>query len=442
MALALHLGVRGALADVVYLYDDIGRLVRVIREDGEAATYHYDAAGNLLRITRESGVPQTAAVAGVSTSVLPRSQTTGLTVAGLNLSGAVVTGSAGLQVLGVQTEVDSVVVQVRVDPTASVGPASLTIQTPYGTLTIPVTIVGGPPVVTGFAPTTALPGMVVTVTGAEFDAVTPANNSARVNEVEAQVLAVTPTALKLRVPSGAASGPISVTTLAGTATSGASLVIGTLGPARAMVPTTDLLAYWTFEEGGHDDADSFDLALQGGLGTIPAGAIGRGLAFAGNPAQIAVRPVSDAALNFEGRDFSLSVWARWTGIAGEQVLLEKCQGSVTCGPAGWTLTKLSTSTLLAHPMLDAPAVPIVAGRWYHVAVVRDGTQSRFYIDGVEVNHRFVGAQVIPPVADPLLVGERAGVQVLPMNGVLDEIGIWARALTAAEIAAIAAVRPP
>jgi YD repeat-containing protein len=35
------------------LYDDLGRLVRVINETGEAATYHYEAVGNILRITRD-----------------------------------------------------------------------------------------------------------------------------------------------------------------------------------------------------------------------------------------------------------------------------------------------------------------------------------------------------------------------------------------------------
>ena len=61
-------------ADVAYLYDDLGRLVRVIDEAGQAATYHYDAVGNLLQITRESGVPQTPGVTSVSTSTLPCSQ--------------------------------------------------------------------------------------------------------------------------------------------------------------------------------------------------------------------------------------------------------------------------------------------------------------------------------------------------------------------------------
>ena len=55
-----------APADIVYLYDDLGRLARVIRDDGEAATYQYDAVGNILQITRETGVSQTTSVTATS----------------------------------------------------------------------------------------------------------------------------------------------------------------------------------------------------------------------------------------------------------------------------------------------------------------------------------------------------------------------------------------
>ncbi len=37
---------------VQYFYDDLGRLGRVVDQNGNSATYHYDAVGNLLSITR------------------------------------------------------------------------------------------------------------------------------------------------------------------------------------------------------------------------------------------------------------------------------------------------------------------------------------------------------------------------------------------------------
>jgi YD repeat-containing protein len=69
-------------ARINYIYDDLGRLARVIDENGNAATYHYDAVGNLLRITRETGVPTTAAVSGLSSSSWNRGTTTTITITG------------------------------------------------------------------------------------------------------------------------------------------------------------------------------------------------------------------------------------------------------------------------------------------------------------------------------------------------------------------------
>jgi YD repeat-containing protein len=437
-----------ASADIRALYDDLSRLVRVIREDGEAATYHYDAVGNILRITRESGVPQTTVVSDVSTSNFPRGQTTSVTFTGFNFSGAQVTATAGLTITGRQTDVDTLVVQVRVDPGATLGPGSLTIQTPYGTVEIAISVVGGPPVVTAFSPAKALAGMVVTVMGAEFDAANPANNVVRVNGVMAVLLDVTLTALRLRVPSEATTGVISVTTPAGTGTSGTSLTVGTLGPLRANVPTTDLLGYWTFDQDGRDDGDSFDLTLQGGLASTAVGATGAGLAFPGDASRVAGRPGNDEAFNFGGADFSYALWVKWNTLAGEQVLIEKCPGATLCGSGGWGFTKLppgdprGSNLLLAFPLVQSSPEPVVAGRWYHLAVTRAAGTPRMYINGAAVATAAVGGLTIPGVTDPLRIGEREGTQAFPMNGVIDEVGIWARALTATEVGALASVFNP
>ena len=41
-----------AAADVIYIYDDVGRLTGVIDAAGDSAGYRYDAAGNLVGIQR------------------------------------------------------------------------------------------------------------------------------------------------------------------------------------------------------------------------------------------------------------------------------------------------------------------------------------------------------------------------------------------------------
>lgn len=97
-----------ARADVVYLCDDLGRLVRVIREDGEAASYQYDAVGNLLAVTRQSGLSQTTAIAAQSATSGAQGATVPLTLTGTNLIGAtVVCTTPGVTVQDVRTDVTS-----------------------------------------------------------------------------------------------------------------------------------------------------------------------------------------------------------------------------------------------------------------------------------------------------------------------------------------------
>ena len=52
--LSVCLPVVGQADQAQYVYDELGRLYRVIDGSGNVATYHYDPVGNLLEITRET----------------------------------------------------------------------------------------------------------------------------------------------------------------------------------------------------------------------------------------------------------------------------------------------------------------------------------------------------------------------------------------------------
>lgn len=118
-----------ALADIVYLYDDLGRLVRVIREDGEAATYHYDVVGNILQITRESGVSQTTSVTGTSQPTGEQGSTVPLTITGINLIGAtVVCTTPGVTVRNIRTDFDQITLELVIDQSASTGPVQCEVR--------------------------------------------------------------------------------------------------------------------------------------------------------------------------------------------------------------------------------------------------------------------------------------------------------------------------
>ncbi len=75
-----------------------------------------------------------------------------------------------------------------------------------------------PPTITGFNPDSGRVGTVVTITGSNF-APNQASNSVRFNGVAAKIVVATPTQLQAKVPTGATTGPITVTTVGGQALS-------------------------------------------------------------------------------------------------------------------------------------------------------------------------------------------------------------------------------
>jgi hypothetical protein len=81
-------------------------------------------------------------------------------------------------------------------------------------------------------------------------------------------------------------------------------------------------------------------------------------------------------------------------------------------------------------------VPVNDGHWHHVAVTWDGSTMRMYLDGLLRETVPFDGEVISNDL-PLHLGYEPRTGHSPLNGLLDEVSIYKRALSAAEIAAIA-----
>lgn len=100
----------------------------------------------------------------------------------------------------------------------------------YASATAAITVVLPPPSLTGFSPTSGPVDTRVTLTGGPFSTVTPAGNTVTFTgpentRVPTPATTLSSTQLRTTVPAGAVTGPLQVSTAAGTATSSGHFVV-------------------------------------------------------------------------------------------------------------------------------------------------------------------------------------------------------------------------
>jgi RHS repeat-associated protein len=192
------------------------------------------AAGTVdVVVTAPSGsVTQTAAFTylappAVSTISPSRGSTAGgttVTVSGANFDQAGTTltigGAAATHVVVVSSTS-----LTATTPAGNAGAVSVTATTAGGSATLvsAFTYVP-PPVISSFTPSQGQPGTSVTINGANFDAVA-ANNTVIIGGAPAVLTSATTTRLIATVAANAVTGPVSVTTVAGTATTATNFAV-------------------------------------------------------------------------------------------------------------------------------------------------------------------------------------------------------------------------
>ena len=200
--------------------------------------------------------------------------------------------------------------------------------------------------------------------------------------------------------------------------------------------STGLVAAYAFEEGAGPTIS--DISGRGNTGTLTnatwteTGRYGRALSFNGTNAWVTV---ADAASLDLTNAMTLEAWVRPATLSGWRTALIKERG-----------TGLSYA-LYAHDgarpnvyirlgggdRTVAGTSAIAANTWTHLATTFDGATLRLYVNGAQVASRpFSGS--ITASADPLRIGGNAPWGEY-FSGLIDEVRVYSRVLTAAEIQA-------
>src|SRR6266850_1361178 len=240
-------------------------------------------------------------------------------------------------------------------------------------------------------------------------------------------------------PSATAAHPLRAFAKAGFALSLiAWCFASSLAPAVLAQSSTGLAVAYAMNEGVGSvvtdvSGNNNNGTLQTGATWTPAGKYGNALSFDGVSGYVSVPASSTLNLGSNG---TIEAWVKPNVINVWSSVLAK--GNVNADPpTNYGLEINSSNRFLcilgngSSARTLSSTITVAAGTFYHVACVWNGTQLQLYVNGA-LNTSV--AQNITPVANtsPLYIGQFGG-NADRMNGTIDEVRIYNRALSATEI---------
>jgi len=136
---------------------------------------------------------------------------------------------------------------------------------------------------------------------------------------------------------------------------------------------------------------------------------------------------------------SLSAFAWVKGGEPGQVIISQTNG--TGWGSSWLCAESSNGSLATAlmdplPVLESESV-ITDGAWHHIGIVWDKSYRYLYVDGTEVVRDLVSLSYTMPCDGGLHIGVGKDLNVVSFfSGLIDDVRIYRRALSAEEIAAL------
>jgi Concanavalin A-like lectin/glucanases superfamily len=219
-------------------------------------------------------------------------------------------------------------------------------------------------------------------------------------------------------------------------------------------PPAGLVSWWPAEGNADDIAGGNDATLIGGA-TFAPGKVGQAFVLDGIDAFV---DASNApALHVSGGDFTVEGWVLFNALshppgtnigapAGDVSILDK-MSTLGVNQDGWRLLKQAdnrfwfclggvTGNRCIDPLFTLFSTTVATtGVWYHVAAVKSATSFSLYVDGQLQDSRSPVPNFLDTHAGHLRLGANA-LEGAHLNGLIDEVGVYHRALSATDIQAI------
>ncbi|MCU0914923.1 MAG: discoidin domain-containing protein [Planctomycetes bacterium] len=212
------------------------------------------------------------------------------------------------------------------------------------------------------------------------------------------------------------------------------------GPITPADPgTLGLVAHYKLDGDARDSAGSHHGTLSGAPQPFTAGKVGQAFNVTGDFTYATVPYAADLALN----TYTVAVWVNYTDTTGNRGILGtrfngentfdlKVDATRIHGDVGNGTIWLSTTA----DVVTAQGGAITTGVWHHILYAVEPGVTRIYLDGALASTvTYTGTPLFMKSGQELRIGCSYGSEF--MRGMIDEVRLYNRALSAAEAAALA-----
>lgn len=228
----------------------------------------------------------------------------------------------------------------------------------------------------------------------------------------------------------------------GDATEDGRRIDATATPYSQAVFADGPIAYWRFEETSGitavDEMGTYPGAFAGAL-TRAAGIAGsRGAVFDGSTTRLVVGDVFPFPVD---APYSLELWVMPSEVDDSvRFLIDRSSAAMPTN--GYQLYYAASFTLTSRSIAGteygySTAPGIIADRWTHIVATYDGANTALYIDGSLINSS-PAPELPAATTGTFAIGDSGTGQLRKYLGVVDEVAVYATALSAARVAAHAA----
>ena len=229
---------------------------------------------------------------------------------------------------------------------------------------------------------------------------------------------------------------------------------GTIVNDDCTAPPAGMVGWWPWQNDGNDIIGTSPATLSGSP-SFAAGKVGQALVLNGT-SQHAIAPASSSLNVGAGNGLTIDLWINPTDVSTLRPMVEYNRGAnigldqglgaqfwiavaQDGGGPGSLFTNLRDSDAANH-VVSTPQGVIVANQWQHVALTYDKTSNSgtitIYVNGVIKRQVINLGAFTPQTTYPVNFGARLAQGTFRYSGAMDEVEIFNRALSQAEIQSI------